>query len=459
MENKNGMRIGFGQAAFTPNGAVAMIGLYRVRVADKAETPLLATAMAVTDGEKPPVYWVGCDLLYITDELVDAVCRRLSVVLPDFHRNQLILSATHIHTGPFLKEKMDTTLLSFPAEVSNVLSPEECCQQVADGIVQAILEAVKDKEPALTARANVDIKTGYCRRGVFTDGTAKMYPDVYRPDFSHLECRDGGAVKLVYVLREKDNTLKGVIADVPCPAQANVNTPYMHGDYWDITRCLVQERLEIPVLGICACAGDLSPRDLYDRDDTDTDKRMQKLGKIIGGAIIEKSADLVPDTPVMAHIFKEIPLKIWRPTPAQYQRAKSVCKQLYKQYSFCEGQVPFQKEGFPKYLYSEAEAIIRRFLRKEETVSTPIHGLRLGDAVFISNPFECFTEYADRIAMQFLGSDIYDVQLTDQYYGYLPTRDAVYGGGYSACIYNGICDPDGGDALVRESAEILKNLT
>ena len=193
------MQIGFGQAELTPSGAVAMIGLYRVRVADRAANPLLATAMAVTDGGKPSVYWVGCDLLYITDELVDAVCERLSGVLPDFDRSQLILSATHIHTGPFLKKEMDTTLLSFPEELSDVLSPDACCQQVADGITQAILAALKDREPALTARAVADIKTGYCRRGVFADGTAKMYPDVYRSDFSRLEYRDGGAVKVVII--------------------------------------------------------------------------------------------------------------------------------------------------------------------------------------------------------------------------------------------------------------------
>ena len=52
--------------------------------------------------------------------------------------------------------------------------------------------------------------------------------------------------------------------------------------------------------------------------------------------------------------------------------------------------------------------------------------------------------------------DLFDVQLTDDYLGYLPTKEAVHGGGYSACLYNGSCSPVGGDQLVEESVRLLK---
>lgn len=452
------LAIGFGQADITPNAPVAMIGLYSVRTTGEVFTPLLVVAMAMIGGGVEPVYWAACDLLYITDELINAVCLRLSAKLPGFRREQLMLSATHIHTGPFLKEKMDTTLLSFPAEVSGVLGAQQYCEYAADGIAQAILQAVENQEPVVTARVSANIKTGYCRRGVYTDGTAKMYPDVYSERFSHMESRDGGPVKMVYVLRKKDQTVKGVIVDVPCPAQADVRTPYIHADYWHYVRCYVKDRLDIPIFGVCACAGDLSPRDLYDLTDTDGAVRMKSLGIRIGKAVTQRCEELIPDETAFGHDFLELQLDQWNPTPAQYQSAKSICRQIYRQYDFQQGQSPFHKVGFPKYLFSEVETVVKRFEHKNCKVTVPIHALRLGKAVFITNPFECFTEYADRIAGMLPDTDLYDVQLTDQYHGYLPTQTAVYGGGYSACIYNGVCAPETGDVLVEQSVKLLKQL-
>ena len=48
------------------------------------------------------------------------------------------------------------------------------------------------------------------------------------------------------------------------------------------------------------------------------------------------------------------------------------------------------------------------------------------------------------------------MQLSCDALGYLPTRRAVRGGGYSGMIFNGQCAPEGGDALVRESLALIR---
>ena len=454
MDNLN---IGFGQADITPKGSVAMIGLYSTRVTREVGTPLQAVALAISAGDSAPVYWAACDLLYITDTLIHAVCRRLTRQLPDFHRSQLMLSATHIHTGPFLKERTDTTLLSFPHNAGDALSPKACCEQAADGITAAILAAIADQEPVRTARTACEITTGYCRRVVFRDGTAQMYGDVHNDTFSHLECRDGGPSRFVYVYRDADHFLKGVIADIPCTAQVDVKTAYQHADYWHFTRECVKKELNVPIFGICACAGDLSPRDLYEEGPIDRTSEMQALGLRIGQAIVQTAATVTnTDEPAFSHVFREPRLPRWNPTPAEYQRAKAICKRLYRDYSFEPGQSPFHTPGFPKYLYSDAEVTVKRFKEQIPQVRAPIHALRIGQAVFITNPFECFVAYGDRIKAALPELDLFDVQLTDDYLGYLPTKEAVHGGGYSACLYNGSCSPVGGDQLVEESVRLLK---
>lgn len=451
------LNIGFGQADITPKGKIALIGQYKTRLTEEVYTPLKAVAMSIGSEGRPGVYWAACDLLYITDTLIDAVCSRLASQLPGFQRSQLILSATHIHSGPFLKEKTDTTLLSFACKDPDVLSPEACCAQVADGIAQAILAAIADAEPVLTARSSSDTPTGYCRRAVFTDGTAVMYAKVTSDTFSHMEYRDGGSSRMIYVYRESDRTLKGILADVPCTAQVHEHAQYLHGDFWHYTREYVKNALGVPVFGICACAGDLSPHDLFHRWKTQPEQQMQILGEAVGEFLVQGAATAVDiDAPAFAHVYRDLHLKRWNPTPAEYQSAWDLCRLLRKQFHFAAGEFPFDSTGVPPLLYSQAEVMVKRFKENQPEVSAPIHALRIGSAVFITNPFECFVAYGDRIKEACPELDIFDVQLTDDYLGYLPTREAVRGGGYSAMLFNGSCPPEGGDQLVEESVRTLK---
>jgi len=78
--------------------------------------------------------------------------------------------------------------------------------------------------------------------------------------------------------------------------------------------------------------------------------------------------------------------------------------------------------------------------------------------VLVTNPFELFIEYAERIKAACRGAHIFDIQLACGTGGYLATRRAVRDGGYSAMLFNGVCGPEGGDALVRESIELIKAL-
>ena len=452
------LKIGFSQADITPKGKTALIGQYAIRTTREVFTPLQAVAMVIQSGGGS-VYWAACDLLYITDTLIDAVCRLLSDRLPDFQRSQLMLSATHIHSGPFLKERTDTTLLSFASQEPDVLRPEECCGQVAQGIARAILGAIADAEPVLTARASRDLATGFCRRVVYTDGTAQLYGRVKKADFSHMECRDGGDTRMLYVYRAEDHALKGILADVPCTAQMHEHATYLHADFWHYTREYVKKALNVPVFGICACAGDLSPRDLFHLSKADPVEQMEQLGNAIGECLVQGAASAAePDEPAFAHCYQELTLPRWNPTPSAYQLANDLCQLFYKQYGFSAGDFPFGATQVPELLYSQAEVMVKRFKENQSHVTAPVHALQIGKAVFLTNPFECFVAYGDRIKAALPEMDIFDVQLTDDYLGYLPTAEAVRSGGYSAMLFNGSCPPAGGDALVEESIAMLKKL-
>ena len=77
--------------------------------------------------------------------------------------------------------------------------------------------------------------------------------------------------------------------------------------------------------------------------------------------------------------------------------------------------------------------------------------LKLGGTSIVTDPFELFVAYADRIRAGSGNPNTMVVQLTNGYEGYLPTAKAISCGGYSAGVNNGYLGAEGGDALVRES--------
>ena len=72
-----------------------------------------------------------------------------------------------------------------------------------------------------------------------------------------------------------------------------------------------------------------------------------------------------------------------------------------------------------------------------------LHVLRLWDAAFATNPFECFLDYALRIKARSAAAQTFCVQLTAGYHGYLPTTRAMKGGHYGADVASNQVGPEG----------------
>ena len=456
------VRIGWGGADITPPLPVGLLGQFEQRVATKVGSPLKVVAMAIAQAGQKPTFWAGCDLLFTPASLVRDTAALLRQRIPGFEDDMLILNATHIHTGPYMNREGESALLRYTNADPSLVQPETCRAFTAARIADAVAEAYANLAPSTVRIAVSYIQTGYCRRVTYQDGRAVMYGDVSKPDFKCMEYHDGGNSNLLYTY-DTAGKLTGVVANVPCTAQVVEHKDYIASDYWGYTRAWVKEHMgDIPVLGVTACAGDLSPRDLLttlpEEPSNNDEVGAKELGERIAKEIakLEKTARS-PEGDVYGHWYKTAWLPRWNPTYVQYNEAKAKIAAWKEQYGEDFEVCPFVGHpGLPGFEYSEAEVTIRRFEDDQEYVPVPIHAVRLGDAVFITNPFECYIEYGDRIRAACPGIQILDVQLTCDALGYLPTRRAVRGGGYSGMIFNGQCGPEGGDALVRESLALIR---
>ena len=448
------MKIGFGQADITPRGGkVYLIGQFHERITDQINDPLHAVAMVI-ESENARTVWVTADTLWICEGASKLAYQYAKEVIPGLKEEEFVLSATHIHTGPSMSNDTYCALTGDRDEPKGAKSATENNVQFAAAVQQAVKDAYESREDAKVDFALSRVQTGVQRRVVYKDGTAAMYGALDREDFLKMEGRDGGPSQLLYVYNN-EGELKGVVANVPCTAQCDEGANYITADYWGVVREKIAEAWgdKVKVLPLCRAVGDQSPHQMVDalyswRKAHKYHGRQAAIdmGEKVAELIIENKDKILStygsDT-VHAQGMRTVNFPVWQPTKEEYDAA-----------------IAYLNSDGPKsaFLKSNSVAAKERYERGDNFYPCNVYAARLGDILFISSPFELFTEYADRIRMAFADNLVFDVELTHGCMGYLATRNAIKGGGYSAMMFNGVCNADGGDVLVEESIALLKEL-
>ena len=455
------MKIGFGQVDITPKGGKSsLLGQFDKRVTDEVNDPLYAVAMVIISDNARSI-WVGtdnCEIFEGTSLLAFEATKKL---VPDLKEDEFVVSATHIHTGPTLWPNTYLSLTGDRSEAEGSMPAAECNRQFAEGVAKAVRQALDNAVEARAELAIARVQTGVCRRVVYKDGTAQMYGDAYRPDFLKMEGRDGGPIQLLYVY-DKSDKLTGIVANVPCTAQCDEHAMYITAAYWGVTRERIAEAYgkDVKVLALCRSAGDLSPHHIVDRIPMERDSGCYRgrngsiyMGNLVADAIIShKDKKIVTYEGNVRHAqgMRKIDFPIWQVTDEEYRWAAD----------YLNNKDNYTETGWPKSLFDNGNAHTRkeRYESGDRLYPSKVFATVLGDIVFLSNPFELYIEYADRIRMALKDSVVFDVELAYDCLGYLATPNAVAGGHYSANIFNGVCAPDGGELLVKESVELAKGL-
>ena len=99
--------------------------------------------------------------------------------------------------------------------------------------------------------------------------------------------------------------------------------------------------------------------------------------------------------------------------------------------------------------------------QQEPGITTVIHAVKIGNIAFASNRFELYMDFMHRIQARSPFEQTFIVQLVSDQYGtgsYLATIRGVANKGYSATPYCNQVSPEGGQELVNETLDMLKNL-
>ncbi len=447
------MRVGFGQGIITPRGGKIIIagGLDPVRYTDKVHDDIRAVAMAVeNDGIR--AIWVSCDICHPTKRLTNDVIECLRKKIPGIRPEEVILSTTHA-TACFYLTDDDVCGTGVHIPYEKIMPLEQARAQVCEGIATAVEQALAFMQECTMEFATAHILTGLCRRVVFRNQKAEMYGNTSRVDYLRMEYPDGGATQMLYFYTLEEHRLIGIFAAVPCPAQADETSVYITGDYWNVVRERVEAALgsDVKVLAACRSAGELSPHRMLKSDGSTAPEFGRKVAENLG----ERIADSIireRERPVYVYSSKELSID-HRTEEIVFPVRQPTDEDIQKANEFFES----PDNSINKKIMSVR---VRELLREKiEFYPAKVNVLRIADVLFFTAPMELFAEYAKRIYARFPQNPVFDVQLTNDCLGYLPTAEAIEHGGYSTGIASTLTGADGGELFVDEMIRLLQEVS
>jgi len=500
------LQIGWSEIDITPDKKASLAGQFAERISEYVEKPIVATAMAVDNGADQMVL-VSVDLVGVSYNLVAAVREILAKNDVGLDPMKVVFSAIHTHTAPgYPRHQTSQAVLAAAGGIDNlratleqflqpgqkyvekvnvssnpdIVSGQEYFEFVTQRLAQVTLDAWNAREEASFSNAFGRAVVGMCRRVGYNDGSAQMWGDANTAVFEALEGGNDSGIELLYVFN-KEKKLTGVVANLACPAQCVQHRLFVSPDFWGEVRMLLRKHFgeDVYLLAQCSAAGDQCPVDLVRWVEPESDvndpnlkrnnppKRkadpsmfdlagMRKAGKRIANEIIEvwnEGLDEPQAEPAFEHRVLTMQLPIRRATLTDLNNAKKGIRDYLRD---VQGDVDYNDvANLQVHL-----GILNRFRLQEimDVLDTEVHIIRLGTIAIASNPFELFLDYGNQIKARSDAEQTFLIQLANGTEGYLPTAKAERGGHYSAFISSGQVGHVGGEQLVRETLQNIRQM-
>ena len=215
------LMIGWANADITPGKPVQLAGQHYARVSEGVLDPVTATALAVSagDGESERAIFITCDLVSISDNLRDAVRKRIAAELPELAPSSIVLNATHTHTAPLArtesdeKKRMGASIIRDEIKLP-VMDAGEYIEWASERIAGAAVSAWRERSAGSIGYALGHAVVGRNRRSVYGKGESRMYGNTSADDFTHIEGYEDHSVNVLATWNAEEK-LTGVVVNVP----------------------------------------------------------------------------------------------------------------------------------------------------------------------------------------------------------------------------------------------------
>lgn len=426
----------------TPPVGIDLAGYFNVRKADNILDNLYAksTVLKVDDTE---VAITSCDLCVIPRELVLRI-RELASGWSEIPKDNIMVSATHTHTGPvtagLLAGEVDSgyvDLLTRKVATSIFMAKKN--------LREAIIKVGRGKEDSIV----------FNRRYLMKDGTvvtnpSKLNPDIVKPagpvDPELLtvlvESTEGDPIALIVNYANHIDTIGGT---------------GISSDYPGVMARILKRFLgDIPVLFLNGAEGDINHIDINDPTPQGGYGEAERIGKILAGAVIKvlSKMDSIRERLKIKTSLLKIPLR--KPSKEDIERAKRLLSEVAESkskeltaFDLAKGSIEIER------VYAKEILLLSQLDRDLEELE--LQSISLGDLALVGIPGEPFVEIGlaikEKSPFRYTGI----VSLANGYSGYIPTEKAFDEGGYearlarSSKLYKGA-----GEEIVKEVINLLQ---
>ena len=438
---------GLGTAIISPPRGVSLAGYFGPRPNRGIRDHLHVRACLLErDGTTGGI--VQLDLIDATEELVAAIRSALRDADVDYADN-LIVAATHTHTGPDLRPKPDDP-------------GAELHQETVDNIVRQAVHAVRwaelDLAPAgLSCGTVTNNPFAFNRRYRMRNGTVVTNPGKLNPDIERPEGPVNRRIGILKIVR--GGMVAGLIVNA-CNHTDTIGDDLVSGDWPGFMERELQRRFgrQVPVLTLIAPAGNVNHFDVTSDQSQTRYAEARRIGEGYAEIVwqgLTETADLAgADFSVKAVTF---PLQKRTVSAEQLDEARKLLASTGG-----AGNAPATSEDLAQGALAAQAYFAEALLAYAEAengavVEHPLTCLRFGrELAIVSVPGEPFTEVGLRIAEGSPFDTTFVVSNANSHAGYLPMKGCYAAGGYEPLIvrFGGAAEGTA-ESLIQHALEAL----
>lgn len=433
------LEVGRAAVVITPEPGTPMAGYYSIRLATGTHDDLYAKAIVLAkDGRKAAM--AACDLVAVPPHVVEEA-RRLAAAQTGIAPENIIISATHSHTGPIITGR-GARDKSYGGSMPAV---ERYMATLPGKIAEAIRQAHSALEPGrVGAGLGHEASVAFNRRFHMKDGTVgwnpgKLNPNILRvagpvdPDVAValFEAADGRPLVTYVNYALHLDTVGGT--------EWSADYPYTLGRILGAVKG--SSMLTMFTIG---CAGNINHIDVSHKRPQKGHEEAARIGTVLAGEVLKTYTRLTPveDAPLITR-KETIQLDVAPVTVAEVDRAKTIAARV-------------GTPDNPSFLDTVfAFKVLDAAARQKQPYETDIQVIALGKQVaWVALPGEVFVELGLSIKQASPFPVTVVVELAHGPTTYLPNRAAFPQGNYE--VVSSRCDIGAGERLVETAVKLLR---
>ena len=391
---QGGWKAGVASTKITPKENMWMAGYgFRTKPSEGADQELWAKALALEDAKGNKALFVSTDILGFSKEVSDNVRAQLQRKY-GLTKAQIILSASHTHSGPVLSNALVDIYPLTPGEDAKIAAYTAFFEKE---VIKVAEQALRSLKPAKLEAENGITRFGVNRR---TNEEAKI------TQVFELKGPSDPSVPVIRVTGS-DNSVIAIVFGYACHT-TTLNEYKFSGDYAGFAQLELEKLYPgATALFFLGSAGDQNP--LPRRGTAKAKQYGKDLANAVQRVLEEPMKTLSPS---LGTAYEEIDLG-FMPAPSKEQLAKLVK----------------EKNGYEKRW---AERMLQKAERNEPFMKSypyPVQVWMLGEQPLFSLGGEVTIEYTVKIKQMF-GNHAFVAAYTNDVMGYIPSLKVWREGGY-----------------------------